>query len=186
MFIFLPNNRDVFNFVIANFPHNGSNIPTSPRMECILHSSSFTLKLAVVIRTFYNVTVLWVLNPPPPVYSGVRVIWSLVLYACFVGRCLSFSLHGHCVICSSLILVYGFWLPLWYLQSLLLWYTESDYPFGIFKNSSSLIYGIWLPLWYLQKLFFFDIWNLITPLVSSNSSSSIRKMIFKESFNVIY
>jgi len=26
----------------------------------------------------------------PPVYSGVRVTRSLVLYVCFVGRCLSF------------------------------------------------------------------------------------------------
>jgi hypothetical protein len=41
---------------------------------------------------------------------------------------------GHCVACSSLI--YLFWLPLWYLLgivlSIVLWYTYSDYPFGIF------------------------------------------------------
>ena len=54
----------------------------------------------------------------PPVFSGVRVTWSLVLYVCFVDRCLSFCTFsfGHCVVCSSLI--YGFWLPLWYLQAL--------------------------------------------------------------------
>ena len=54
----------------------------------------------------------------PPVFSGVRVTRSLVLYVCFVDRCLSFcSLSfGHCVVCSSLI--YGLWLPLWYLQTL--------------------------------------------------------------------
>jgi hypothetical protein len=52
---------------------------------------------------------------------------------------------GHCVVCSSSI--YGFWLPpfgifrilitLWYLR-----YTDSDYPFGIFKlfTSGSIIY----------------------------------------------
>jgi hypothetical protein len=61
---------------------------------------------------------------------------------------------GHCVVCSSSI--YGFWLPLWYLLaivlSVLLRYTDSDYPFGIF--------------WPLCCLFFFDIWILITPLVS--------------------
>jgi hypothetical protein len=54
----------------------------------------------------------------PPVFSGVRVTWSLVLYVCFVDRCLSvctFS-FGHCVVWSSSI--YGFWLPLWYLQTL--------------------------------------------------------------------
>ena len=48
----------------------------------------------------------------PPVFSGVRVTRSLVLYVCFVDRCLSFCpfSFGHCVVCSSSI--YGFWLPL--------------------------------------------------------------------------
>ena len=76
------------------------------------------------------------------------------------------SSFGHCVVCSSPI--YGFWLPLWYLQTLLLAivlsvllrYTGSDYPFGIFK----------LFFWPLCFLFFSDIRILITPLVSSNSS----------------
>ena len=55
----------------------------------------------------------------PPVFSGVRVTRSLVLYVCFVDRYLSFCAFsfGHCVVCSSSI--YGFWLPLWYLQTLL-------------------------------------------------------------------
>jgi hypothetical protein len=44
----------------------------------------------------------------PPVFSGVRVTRSLVLYVCFVDRCLSFCTFsfGHCVFCSSSI--YGF------------------------------------------------------------------------------
>jgi hypothetical protein len=44
---------------------------------------------------------------------------SLVLYVCFVDRCLSFCTFsfGHCVVCSP---IYGFWLPLWYLQTLLI------------------------------------------------------------------
>ena len=123
---------------------------------------------------------------------------------------------GHYVVCPSLI--YGFWIPLWYVlaivSSVLLWYTDSDYPFGIFWPlcrllffdiqilitplvsfdhcvvSSSLIYGFWLPLWYLLAImlsvllrntdsdypfgifwplccqFFFDMQILITPLVS--------------------
>ena len=58
----------------------------------------------------------------------------------------------HYIVCSSL--MYGFWLPLWYLQnimlSVLLWNTDSDYPFGIFKT--------------LCCLFFFEIRILITPL----------------------
>ena len=51
--------------------------------------------------------------------SGVRDTRSLVLYVCFVDRCLSFCTFsfGHCVVCSSSI--YVFWLPLWYLQTLL-------------------------------------------------------------------
>jgi hypothetical protein len=55
----------------------------------------------------------------PTVVSRVRVTRSLVLYVCFVDRCLSFCTFsfGHCVVCSSSI--YGFRLPLWYLQTLL-------------------------------------------------------------------
>ena len=50
-------------------------------------------------------------------YCEVRVTRSLVLCECFVDLCLSvcaFS-FGHSVVCSSSI--YGFRLPLWYLQT---------------------------------------------------------------------
>ena len=62
----------------------------------------------------------------PPVFSGVCVTRSLVLYVCFVYHCLSFCTFsfGHCVVCSSSI--YGFWLPFWYLQTLLI-ILESKY-----------------------------------------------------------
>ena len=55
----------------------------------------------------------------PPVFSGVPVTRSLVLCVCFVDRCLSFCSFsfGHCVVCSSSI--YGFWLSLLYLKTLL-------------------------------------------------------------------
>ena len=55
----------------------------------------------------------------PLVCIGVRVTRSSVLCVCFVDRCLSFCTFsfGHCVVCSS---IYGFWLPLWYLQTLLI------------------------------------------------------------------
>jgi hypothetical protein len=66
----------------------------------------------------------------PPVFSGVCVIRSLVLCVCFVDRCLSFCPFSfdHCVVCPS---IYGFWLPLWYLQTLLkpvtfLWLSQSQ------------------------------------------------------------
>ena len=52
----------------------------------------------------------------PPVFSGVRVTPSLVLYVCFVDRCLSFVL---------------FLLDI--ALSVLLRYTDSGCPFGIFK-----------------------------------------------------
>jgi hypothetical protein len=55
----------------------------------------------------------------PWINGGVRGTRSLVLCVCFVDRCLSFCTFsfGYCVVCSSSI--YGFWLPLWYLQTLL-------------------------------------------------------------------
>ena len=63
-------------------------------------------------------------------------------------------IRSHCIVSPSLI--YGFWLPLWYLVaialSLLLWFTASDYPCGI--------------LWPLHCLSFFDLRLLITPVVS--------------------
>ena len=80
----------------------------------------------------------------PPVFSGVRVTRSLVLYLCFIDRCLSFCTFsfGHCVVCSSSI--YGFWLYLWYLQTLHIYlyllysHTTFDYYFVlVLKNSQS-------------------------------------------------
>jgi hypothetical protein len=43
-----------------------------------------------------------------PVFSGVRVTRSLVLFVCFIDRCLLFCpfSFGHCVVCYSS--VYGF------------------------------------------------------------------------------
>ena len=54
----------------------------------------------------------------PPIFSGVRITRSLVQYVCLVDRCLSFKTFSfdRCVVGSS---IYGFWLPLWYLQTLL-------------------------------------------------------------------
>ena len=55
----------------------------------------------------------------PLVLSGVRVTRSLVLYVCFGDHCLSFCTFsfGQCVVCSA---TYGVWLPIWYLQTLLI------------------------------------------------------------------
>ena len=53
----------------------------------------------------------------PPVFTGVHVTQSLVLYVCFVDRCFSF--------CAFFLLAI--------VLSVLLRYTDSDCPFGIFK-----------------------------------------------------
>jgi hypothetical protein len=57
-----------------------------------------------------------------PVFSGVRVTRSIIVCVCFVDRCLSFCIvsFGDCAVCSSVI--YGFWWPLWYLQTLLVYH----------------------------------------------------------------
>jgi hypothetical protein len=52
------------------------------------------------------------------VFGGVRVTRSLAFCVCFVDRCLPFCTFpfSHCVVCPS---IYGFWFPLWFLQTLL-------------------------------------------------------------------
>ena len=61
----------------------------------------------------------------PPVFRRVCAIRSLVLYVCFVNRCLSFCpfYFGHCVVCSSSI--YRLWLPLCYLPMNAIWNIEN-------------------------------------------------------------
>ena len=78
------------------------------------------------------------------VFSGVRVTRSLVLYVCFVDRCLSFCTFsfGHCVVCSSSI--YGFWLPLWCLQTLIWLFRNRNYklyPWHMKNNRREYIDG---------------------------------------------
>jgi hypothetical protein len=110
----------------------------------------------------------------PPVFIGVCVTRSLVLYVCFVDRCLSFSTFsfGHCFICSSV-----FW-PLFYLFFCLLAIVLSVLlSFGHCFICSSVFW----PLFYL---FFFDIRILITSLVSSNSSYS--KIFWKKKLRCEY
>jgi hypothetical protein len=94
--------------------------------------------------------------------------------------CLSFCRLSfcHCIVCPFSI--HGFWLPLWYLLTIVLSvffrFTASDYPFGIFwplycqsSFDSRLlitplvyfdhcivsllsIHGFWLPLWYILTI----------------------------------
>ena len=112
-----------------------------------------------------------------PVFSGIRVTRSLCLYVCFVDRYLSFCTFFFWPLCCLFFFDIRFLItPLWYLVaivlSVLLRYTDSDYPplvsCGHCVVCSSSIYGFWLPpfgiLWPLCCLFFFDIRILITPL----------------------
>jgi hypothetical protein len=109
--------------------------------------------------------------------SGYRfgILWPLC--------CLSFDLWlldtalvscGHCVVCPS---IYGFWIPLWYLVTIVLSVLRSmasGYRFGILWPLCCLsfdlwlldtalvscdhcvvcpsIYGFWIPLWYLVAI----------------------------------
>ena len=84
------------------------------------------------------------------------IFWPFCCLSFFDLQILITSLvsFGHCVVWPSSI--YRFWLQLWYLLAImlsdLLRFTDSDYTFGIF--------------WPLCCLTFFDLQNLITPLVS--------------------
>jgi hypothetical protein len=80
----------------------------------------------------------------PPVLSGVRVTRSLVLYVCFVDHCLSFctSSFGHCFVCFSLI--YRFWLPRWYLQTLLKRETNVTHMYKVSVTGDRCIKCQWL------------------------------------------
>ena len=96
------------------------------------------------------------------------IFWPLCCMSFFdlqllITPLVSFS---HCVVCPSSI--YSFWLPLWYLLAIVLyvlfWFTASDYPFGIF--------------WPLCCLSFFDLWILITPLVSFDHCVVFPSLIY--------
>ena len=77
----------------------------------------------------------------PLVFSGVRVTRSLVLYVCFVDRCLSFCTFscGHCVVCSS---IYGFRLPVWYLQALLVSHRVNFTIITKLQRSYAYVYSV--------------------------------------------
>jgi hypothetical protein len=114
--------------------------------HCVVCSLIYGFWLTIVL------SVLWYTDSDWP----FRIFWPLC--------CLFFDIRilidpfvsfDHCVVCSS---IYGFWLTLWYLLTIVLSvlrYTDSDWPFRIF--------------WPLCCLFL-DIRILIDPLVSSNSS----------------
>jgi len=89
----------------------------------------------------------------PQVFSRVRVTRSLVLYICFVDLCLSFCTFsfGYCVVRSPWI--YGFWLPLWYLQTLLTaWLTVPFHTFHNYGWFGPINHWLTLPLYQARKV----------------------------------
>ena len=151
--------------------------------------------------------VLSVLLPYADSYCPV-VSWALCCLFFFLIRIIIAPLVSfcHCVVCSSLI--YGFWLHLWYLVaivlSVLLWYTDSDYTFGILWPlcclvlfnmrilipplvscghcvvCSSLIYGFWLHLWYIVAIAL----SVVLWYTDSDNTFGIFKLFLASTYKV--
>ena len=85
-----------------------------------------------------NFTPLWLVVFMIVVYVDDDVILLIILH-CIVNHSLSFCAFsfGHCVVCSSSI--YGFWLPLWYLQILL---PTNSTQHGLLQTGNISVYGM--------------------------------------------
>ena len=105
--------------------------------------------LAIVFRLFACLSSQFALINTG--FSGVRVAQSLIFCVVFCIQfvvplpffvwslyCMSFDLR--LLVTSLLSLIYGFWLPLWYLR-----FTASWLPLWYLRFTAS-----WLPLWYLR------------------------------------
>jgi hypothetical protein len=125
---------------------------------------------------------------------GVRITryLDLCVPGTYVFRCMSFCTFSlcHCVVCSSPI--YKFWLPIWYLQALLITarYATNWYVFQIYLSSPPDFSGVpvirSLVLWvcFVDRCLYFFLLAIVCsvllrftdsdyPLVSSNSSYDI-------------
>ena len=87
-----------------------------PAKNGIFHILIFHFRISVLSCALWHQNyVKWFFS------AGLQVFFQysmclLFSVLCFVDNCLTycpFSL-GHCIVCSSM---YGFWLPLWYLQA---------------------------------------------------------------------
>ena len=136
-------------------------------MCCLIYGFWISLwyLLAIVLSDIQNLIA-------PLVSFGHCVVWY------------TYSEYPFSIFWSLCCLIYRFWLLLWYLLVIVLsdiqiliaplvsfghcvvWYTDSDCPFGIFWSLCCLIYRFWLPLWYLLVIVLSDIQILIAPLVS--------------------
>ena len=102
--------------------------------HCVVCSSSiygFWLLLWYLLTILLSVPLLFTASD-----CSFGICWPLCCLFLFYLRLLITRLvsFDHCVVCSSSI--YGFWLLLWYLLTILLsvplLFTASDYPFSIF------------------------------------------------------
>jgi hypothetical protein len=115
-------------------------------------------------------------------FSGVRFTPSLVLCVCFIDRCLLFCpfSYGHCFVCSP---IYGLWLPLWYLQSLLIVIWQ------IFQSYIGIVQTVWyFPPFYLKiyhclhghicnfRIQSFTKWTVFLPQNTKRQQFSIFKL----------
>jgi hypothetical protein len=130
-------------------------------LYCVLRLFNFSFGHCVVVLVVHFKIYLIIFNKEatepsftnvinPVVFSGVRVTRSLVLCVCFVDLCLSFCTFsfGHCVVCSWSI--YGLWLPLWFLQTLLL----IIIPWWSFEHKKTMTIGIGYPVlaWHMHNM----------------------------------
>ena len=92
----------------------------------------------------------------PNILSFCCLFWLGIKCSRYVVHSLSSVLGKLCsfvhvlvaIVCSSSL--YGFWLPLWYLQTLLVALYLSLFSLGDCTVYPFSNYTIWLPLWYLQ------------------------------------
>jgi hypothetical protein len=84
---------------------------------CRLYCLSFDdLRILITLLVSSNSSCPYRASELNPSLCRVYGAWSLVFCVVFC-RSLFWFVFSHCIVCSSSI--YGFWLPLWYLQTLL-------------------------------------------------------------------
>ena len=96
-----------------------------------------------------------------PVFSGISATRSSVLCVCFIERCLFFCpfSFGHCFVSPSSI--YGFWLPLWYFQTILSVFQWCDGRKG----------------WYFQKLWKFPLHEETKPTALKRDEQQVQALV---------
>jgi hypothetical protein len=95
-----------------------------------------------LLYTIGNINCYISSHTPSFVCVGGRVARSLVLYVCFVDRCLSFCTFyfGHCIVCSS---IYGFWwLPICSLQTFHMYENKSQWS-NYSREHQHGLYKLW-------------------------------------------